>query len=63
MTRLRLIGWQICPVVMADDGENITPVSVGPQTILAANWQAFKDGGDAEALESVRCQVESSTEP
>lgn len=58
MTKMRLVGWQVCPVVMADDGENLTPVQVGPQVVPAAQWQAFKDGGDEQSLESVREQVE-----
>jgi hypothetical protein len=59
MIRMRLVGWNVQPVVMADDGENLTPVQVGPQTIPAAGWDAFKDGGDARALESLRAQVEA----
>ena len=56
--RMRLIGWNVQPVVMADDGENLTPVQAGTAHIPAARWQAFKDGGDTEALEGVRAQVE-----
>lgn len=56
--RMRLVGWNVQPVVMADDGENLTPVQVGGQMIPAADWQAFKDGGDAQALAGVRAQVE-----
>ena len=56
--RMRLVGWQVQPVIMADDGENLTAVQVGAQIVPAAQWQAFKDGGDAAALESLRTQVE-----
>lgn len=56
--RMRLVGWTVQPVVMADDGENLTPVQVGPQMIPAAGWQAFKDGGDEKALEGLRAQIE-----
>lgn len=59
MTRMRLIGWQVTPVLMADDGENLTPVPVDPQVIPAAQWAAFKDGGDQQALEGLRAQVEA----
>lgn len=55
---MRLIGWQVTPVIMADDGDDLTPVQVAPQVIPAKDWQAFKDGGDEAALESVRAQVE-----
>jgi hypothetical protein len=58
MIRMRLVGWNVQPVVMADDGVNLTPVTVSAQMIPAANWESFKGGGDAEALESVRTQIE-----
>lgn len=55
---MRLVGWNVQPVVMADDGENLTPVQIGSQMIPAAAWQDFKDGGDEQALASLREQVE-----
>lgn len=58
--RMRLVGWQVVPIVMSDDGENLTPVQVGPQMIPAAQWEAFKNGGDAECLEPLRAQIEQS---
>ena len=60
---MRLVGWQVMPVVMADDGENLEPVQVQGAQIPAAQWQAFKDGGDKEALESVRAQIEGAACP
>ena len=51
------------PVVMADDGDNLTPVNINSTTVLAAQWQAFKDGGDLTALEQVRVQIEESPKP
>jgi hypothetical protein len=56
--KMRLVGWQVQPVVMSDDGQNLTPVNVQPAQILAADWQAFKDGGDQAALDQVRKQIE-----
>lgn len=58
--RMRLVGWQVQPVIMADDGEHLEPVQVQPQVVQARNWQAFKDGGDVAALEGVRRQVEGT---
>ncbi len=60
--RMRLVGWNVQPIVMADDGENLTPVSVGPQMIQASAWDAFKVGGDAKALEILRQQIEGPVE-
>ena len=59
--RMRLVGWEVRPVVMADDGENLTPVNINPQMIPAAAWQTFKDGGDAEALGSLRARIETDS--
>ena len=55
---MRLVGWQVVPVLMADDGDNLEPLQVQPQMIPAAQWKAWKDGGDEQALTSVRAQVE-----
>jgi len=57
-TRMRLVGWNVQPVVMADDGENLTPLEVGAQMIPAAQWDAFKAGGDTTALGNIRAQIE-----
>jgi hypothetical protein len=57
-TRMRLVGWNVQPVVMADDGANLTPMNVGPQMVPAAQWEDFKAGGDVKALESIRQQIE-----
>lgn len=56
--RMRLVGWQVLPVLMADNGDNLEPVQVQPQTVPAGQWQQFKNGGDEAALEQLREQVE-----
>ena len=56
--RMRLVGWQVQPVVMSDDGDESTPVQVQPQIIPAAQWGAFTAGGDEQALATLRGQVE-----
>lgn len=61
--RMRLVGWEVRPVVMIDDGENLTPANVAPRVIPATAWQAFKDGGDREALDGLRAQIECDTPP
>jgi hypothetical protein len=57
--RMRVVGWNIQPVIMADDGENLTPVQVQATMISAANWDEFKEGGDKLALEDLRTQIEN----
>lgn len=56
--RLRLVGWEIRPVLMIDDGEHLTPLPVQAQHIALKDWQSFKDGGDDAALAHIRAQVE-----
>jgi hypothetical protein len=56
---MRLVGWKVQPVVMRDDGENLADIEMQGAMIPAKDWQAFKDGGDAQALEQVRVQVEA----
>jgi hypothetical protein len=58
-TRMRVVGWNVQPVIMADDGEELTPVPVQATMINNADWQGFKDGGDKSALEELRPKVES----
>lgn len=58
-TRMRLVGWNVQPVLMADDGENLTAVPVAATMIPAAGWDEFKDGGDKQALEGLREQIEN----
>ena len=55
---MRVVGWQVAPVIMKDDGENLEAVPVQSQLIPAAQWEAFKAGGDDAALERVRAQIE-----
>jgi hypothetical protein len=57
MSRLRLVGWNVQPVVMLDDGENLVPVQVSAQMIPATEWQHFKAGGDELVLDHVRQQI------
>ena len=61
--RLRLVGWEIRPVCMVDDGDTLTPLPVEPQTITAAGWDEFKAGGDDRAMQHLREQVEATPEP
>ena len=58
--RMRLVGWKVTPVVMLDDGDTLSPLPVESQTILAAQWAEFKDGGDERALTLLREQVDAS---
>lgn len=57
--RMRVIGWEVRPVIMADDGEDLTSVPVQPQMVARSAWQAFKDGGDDAAIDNLREQLEA----
>jgi hypothetical protein len=58
---MRLVGWNVQPVIMADDGDNLTQIPVQPTQIPAAGWEDFKAGGDEKALDELREQVENAT--
>lgn len=59
-SRIRLVGWNVQPVVMIDDGDNLIPTQIAPQLILAVAWQAFKDGGDTHVIDGLRAQLAAS---
>ena len=59
---MRLVGWNVQPVVMADDGENLTSFPVTQTMIPAAQWAEFKAGGDETGLAQVREKIESPSE-
>lgn len=61
--RVRVVGWSVQPVLMVDDGENLTPLKIEAQMIPAAKWDEFKDGGDADAVAGICQQVEASMPP
>lgn len=57
MKRVRVVAWRVQPIVMVDDGDELVPIPVQPTDIPASQWQAFKDGGDAFAIEQIQEQV------
>lgn len=62
---MRVKGWQVVPIVEADDGtdEGTHGVQVKPTVIHVRDWAAFKNGGDEEALAGLRAQVEGPAGP
>lgn len=59
MKQVRVIGWDVRPVLMVDDGEHLTPLDVQPVTVLAVHWDQFKNGGDAKAITDIQAQVDT----
>jgi len=55
---MRVVGWNVQPVLMADDGDNLTQVPVQATMIPNAQWKDFKEGGDEQALEQLRQEIE-----
>jgi hypothetical protein len=60
MTTMRIVGWQVQPVIMKDDGDDLEAVEVKAVFIPAKQWEEFKTGGDKLALEQVQQQIENS---
>lgn len=58
--RLRVLGWEVKPLVMVDDGDELQGLNVQAATISVKEWQAFKDGKDDDALEEIRKQIEEA---
>lgn len=58
--RMRVVGWRVQPIVMVDDGTDLTPLTIQPAEIPAREWEAFKAGGDDAALDQIRQQVEQA---
>lgn len=59
--KVRLVAWEVRPVIVADDGEHLTEVPIPePARIAAREWSAFKDGGDEQAIDRLREQVEAA---
>lgn len=61
MIRLRVVGYVIQPQVMADDGENLTPVQVSPVTVSSADWPNVVEMMSS-ALGELRQRVERNLE-
>lgn len=57
-------GWMVVPIVGKLDAETGTyeEVQIQPVKLTAGQWEAFKNGGDIEALEQVRKQIEQPSE-
>ncbi len=57
MTRLRIVGYLVQPQLMADDGDNLTPLPVQPVAISAIDWPNVVELV-SDAIEQLRPQVE-----
>jgi hypothetical protein len=55
--RLRIVGYLVQPQVMVDDGDNLTPLSVNPVNVSAADWPNVVELL-ADGVEQLRQQVE-----
>lgn len=60
--RVRIVQWNVQPVVMVDDGEILTPLPVEALSIAAADWPAWAENGWRAAVEQLRAQVEGPSE-
>jgi len=60
VTRLRLVGMTLQPSIVADDGETLTPLSVNPMTIGAADWPNVVEVF-AEALATLQADFDAGS--
>lgn len=48
--RLRVVGWQVQPVLMADDDINLIPIPSDTRLINTHEWDQWKSGGDIQMV-------------
>ena len=63
MTRLRLVQLVVQPVVIADDGENLTPVQAGQIIVPAADLDGFPATFRAQLAEQEARMNQPTDEP
>lgn len=61
MTRLRLVHLVVQPVVVADDGEHLTPVDAGQMIVTVADLEGFA-GAFREQLAEQEAQLNAAEE-
>jgi len=57
MTRLRLVSVTVLAEFVADDGETLTPVTVEPVKVPAADWPTYATTTFAEAQAALEAQL------
>lgn len=63
-TKLRVIKMVLQPVVVLDDGETLTEIEVQPIVVPWKAWDAYVNGGLAEAMAQLEAQLAPpETEP
>lgn len=62
MPRMRILRWIVQPVVVADDGDELTEIEVQPIAIPNTAWETFITTGWHQAVDELRRQVEGVTE-
>jgi hypothetical protein len=63
MNRLRLVKVIVHPILVLDDGENLTPFDNSPSEIPASEWPTFHERLQADiaaAEEQINAERESS---
>lgn len=60
---MRVVGWEVRPVIMADDGDSLEPLQVQLQFVPHRQWPQFTSVGYRESLEQLRRQVEQPDPP
>lgn len=61
--RLRLVGMRVIPVLMSDDGDNLTQVESPPLDVSAADWPAYSAEGWPAQLEAYQAELTASQSP
>lgn len=57
--KARIIGVQVIPQIVIDDGDNLTPQPVQPMTVLWRDWPQFAAHGLQDALAQLQAQLDA----
>lgn len=63
MKKARIVGWNVQPVVMVDDGDDLVSQPVEPMFIPAKQWDEWSAQGWQADVDTLKKQIESEEDP
>jgi hypothetical protein len=60
--RMRILGYEVRPIILADDGDLLKPVSIDAQMLNPLQFRKFAEDPE-KALDDIRKQIEASGKP
>lgn len=63
MSRVRLVGVMVTPIVLVDDGDSLKPLQIEAVQVSAEDWPTYATGGFQEAMAQLQAEVEANSPP